>query len=102
LVTSALVRAPELQNAEILVQFSRQRIEINSALCKRTSENRFEMLRQFATLFQNVFFKIRIGYIWLQSWPKNAKLDGKIFFLLNVCWFCRKKILRILAMTARI
>jgi hypothetical protein len=37
MVTSALVRAPQLQNAEILVQFSRQRIEVNSALCKRTS-----------------------------------------------------------------
>jgi hypothetical protein len=49
MVTSALVREPELQNAEILVQFSRQRIEANSALCKRTSEKRFEILRQFAT-----------------------------------------------------
>jgi hypothetical protein len=50
MVTSALVRAPQLQSAEILVQFSRQRIEVNSALCKRTSGKRFEILRQFGTM----------------------------------------------------
>jgi hypothetical protein len=38
LVTTALVRAPQLQNAETLVQFLRQRIEVNSASSKRKSE----------------------------------------------------------------
>jgi hypothetical protein len=43
-------------------------------------------------LLQKVFFEIslQIGYISLQSWSKNAKLDGKIF-LLNVSGFCREK-----------
>jgi hypothetical protein len=47
LVTAALVRAPELENAEIQVQFSRQRILVNTASLKLTSEKRFEILRQF-------------------------------------------------------
>jgi hypothetical protein len=41
---------PELQNADFQVQFSHQRIEVNSALCKRTSDKRIEILRQFATV----------------------------------------------------
>jgi hypothetical protein len=42
-------------------------------------------------MLQNVFFEIslQIGYIWLQSWSKNAKFYWKIF-LLNVCGFCRE------------
>jgi hypothetical protein len=47
-VTSALVRTPDLENSEIQVQFSRQRIEVNSASLKLTSEKRFKILRQFA------------------------------------------------------
>jgi hypothetical protein len=99
LVTSALVRAPELQNAEIQVQFSRQRIEVNSPSMKLTSEKRFEILRQFATMLRMFFFEIslQIGYIWLQSWSKNAKFDGKIFFCQTYVGFVEKKILRIFA-----
>jgi hypothetical protein len=48
LVTSALVRAPELQNAEIKVHFSHQRIEVNTASSKRTSEKRLEILEKSA------------------------------------------------------
>ena len=55
MVTSALVRAPELENAEIQVQFSRKRIEVNSASLKLTSEKRFEILRQFATICLTTF-----------------------------------------------
>jgi hypothetical protein len=44
MVTSALVRAPELQNAEIVVHFSRQRIEVNSASSKRASDNDLKFL----------------------------------------------------------
>jgi hypothetical protein len=92
LVTSALVRAPELQNAEILVQFSRQRIEDNSASCKQTSDKRFEILRQFATIFWDQFFKLDLClvYICLQNWSKNAKFERKIFFAKHV-WVCSEK-----------
>jgi hypothetical protein len=37
------------KNVEIEVQFSRKRIKVNSASCKRTSDCRFEILKQFAT-----------------------------------------------------
>jgi hypothetical protein len=40
MVTCALVRSPELENAEIQEKFSRKRIEVHSALCKRTSEKK--------------------------------------------------------------
>ncbi len=43
---------------------------------------RFEILRQFATMIREYFFKLsfQIWYISLQSWSKNAKLYGKIIF----------------------
>jgi hypothetical protein len=65
------------------VQFSRQRIGVNSASSKRTSEIRFEILRQFATMLREYSFKLSLqtGYIWPQSWSKNANFDGKIFFV---------------------
>ncbi len=45
------------------------------------------MLRMF-------FFEIglQIGYISLQSWSKNAKLDGKIIFCKTYVGFLKKKI----------
>ena len=34
---------------------------------------------------------LRLDNIWLQTRSKNAKLDGKIFFWLNVGWFSSYK-----------
>jgi hypothetical protein len=86
LVTSALVRAPELQNANIKVQFSRQRLEVNSASSKWTSEKRFEILRQFASMLTNVFsksvFKLEIS--GSKVGQKTQNLTGKLFFAKRV------------------
>jgi hypothetical protein len=88
-----LVRAPELRNAENLKNVSCQRIEVNLASSKRTSDKKFENLRKFSAMLQNVFFKtsLQFGHIWLQSWSKNAKFYWTIFFCLNVCGFFREK-----------
>ncbi len=70
--------------------FSRRRIEVNSASCKRTSEKRFEILRQFATEYKRFFdCLLRTLPIWLQSWSKNAKFEWE--FVLYV-GFVEKKI----------
>jgi hypothetical protein len=57
---SALVRALELQKTEIKQHFSRQRIEVNPASSKQTSEKRFENLSKFATMLHECFFKINL------------------------------------------
>jgi hypothetical protein len=90
LITPPLVRAPELKNTEIFANFSRKRIEVNSASSERTFDKRFEIKRKFSTNYLDSFFKLGLGLdnIWLQTWSKNAKLDGKTF-LLNVGWICR-------------
>jgi hypothetical protein len=56
-LVTPLVRAPELKNAEILANISRQRIEVNSASSERTSDKRFEIYRKFATNKLDSFFK---------------------------------------------
>jgi hypothetical protein len=78
LVTCALVRAPELQNAEIKEHFSRKRVLVNSA---STPHKIFEILKKIET---ESFLEIR-----LQSWSKNAKLDGKTFFAKRMWVFGR-------------
>jgi hypothetical protein len=82
LVTSALIRAPGLQNAEIQIYFSRQRIYVNLAPSKWIFDKRFEILRKLATTFWDRFLKLGVSlvYIRLESWSKNAKFDLKTFF----------------------
>jgi hypothetical protein len=77
-----LVRAPELQNAEIQEYFSCKRIEVNSVTSKRTSDKILEILRQFETKLIDHFFKLGLSlvYIWLQNRSKNAKFDRKFLF----------------------
>jgi hypothetical protein len=53
------------QNAEILVHFSRKRIEVNTASCKRTTDKVFETLGKFATMLQNAFLEISLNWIYL-------------------------------------
>jgi hypothetical protein len=69
MVTCALVRSPELENAEIQENFTRKRIEVKSVTSKQTSDKRFEILRQFAAIFWRQFFKLGLClvYICLQN-----------------------------------
>jgi hypothetical protein len=82
LVTSVLIRAPELQNAEIQENFSRKRIGVNLVTSQQTSDKRFEILRQFATKLLDHFFKFGFSlvYIWLQNWSKMQNLTGNFIF----------------------
>jgi hypothetical protein len=46
------------ENADILANVSRQRIEVNSASSERVSDKRFEIYRKFAeNYFRDRFFK---------------------------------------------
>ena len=82
LVTSALVCAPELENAEIQVQFSRQKILVNTASLKLTSEKRFEILRQFAIEWRGGFFIAHLERYQcdFKVGQKTQNLTGKFFF----------------------
>jgi hypothetical protein len=78
LVTPSLVRAPELKNADILANVSRQRIEVNSASSERPSDKRFEYIENLQQIIWTAFGS-KLG--------QTAKLDGAIFFAKG--WLCR-------------
>jgi hypothetical protein len=84
------------------MQFSRQGIAVNLALCKRTSEKRFEILRKFATMLREYFFQIKSSnWIYLASkLVKKRKIGRGNFFAKRVWVFREKK--RTLAETASI
>jgi hypothetical protein len=104
LVTHTLTRAPELLNAEFEENIARKRIEANSALSKRSFDKRFKILRQLATMLRTFFsksvFKSDISSFKVDQ--KTQNWMGKFFFCLTCVSFVEKKILRILAGTARI
>jgi hypothetical protein len=50
-----LVRAPELKNADILENVSRQRIEVNSASSERASDKRFEYIENLQQIIWTAF-----------------------------------------------
>ena len=78
MVTPSLVRAPELKNADILANVSRQRIEVNSASSERASDKRFEYIENSQQIIWTAFgsklgqkpqnwtgqfFLLKVGYV---------------------------------------
>jgi hypothetical protein len=96
-----LVRAPELKNADILANVSRQRIEVNSASSERTSDKDLKYIENLQQVIWTAFLNKALDKIIFGSklgqkgfWPslepfgafqflgfsKTSKLDGKTFF----------------------